>query len=309
MTTSNTAAIAASQSTAAITNTEATPAKIKEVLNGAIKPVMELRGLADLLEITTKMQFLPDLVSCSYARRSVILLAHKGYQHIQPVAQSFSALGDETKFFSDLLKEVETIFVILSTPRKLSFQDLLVSLSLIEDAESRLKVVDKTISDRLIHLDPSLQCDIAKGTGTANDYGRTVEPFICDSSISVRFDLIASLAGEFVRYISSSKGRKKLLEHDQAAFCIKVRMTRSKLQGFHDEIESDEFKERIQVVIHHLGFLDKLFANGVHFNASDVNSVNLIAEEIVYLMGELAEEISEFELKQKTEDGIGDTIH
>jgi hypothetical protein len=45
------------------------------------------------------------------------------------------------KGYSCQLKDAETIFVVLSTPRKLSYQNMFASLLLVEDAESALKAV------------------------------------------------------------------------------------------------------------------------------------------------------------------------
>jgi hypothetical protein len=154
-----------------------------------------------------------------------------------------------------------------------------------------------------------LQSDSSEIPETYNEYGLIAKPFFRDSSISARFDLMATLAGMLIREIFGSEGSERLLEHDQADFCEHVRMLKKWLQRFRGEIQSNAFKERMQVAIRHLGFLDKLFANGVTFNANDVHSVDLIAEEIVAIIGELSDEISQFELKQKAGGDLDDTVH
>lgn len=114
------------------------------------------------------------------------------------------------------------------------------------------------------------------------------------------------------RNVSRADGERNEchLIRDPVEFAGSIRVTKDAIQSIYPEINSDELKKHTSSAINHLNFLDKVFAAGINFGEGDVSSVEMIIQEIVCILDEFSDEISELELKQKAGGDLADdTVH
>ena len=307
MTASNTAATAAT-----ISSSKPTPAEIRQVLGSTVKPLLELQGFSRLLETTARLQVTPRTHKpCKHTQRTTVFLADRCRDRVQQVIDSISTLGTETVDIHNLLQDAATSFEILGAYyKKLSIIDLFAILSLAERATGTVNTVERLVNDRLCRTESSQSADGL--TVSDKNPGSDVSylPLFAETSFANKLDLLSTMISTLLRNVSCSDGSsRELLTHSPSYFSGIARSILESLRVIHADI-SAEFQKRISEATDHLAFVDKLFANGVNFRASDVSSMNLIISEVEYILGELSGEISEFELKQKAGGDLAeDTLH
>ena len=291
MTQTDSAAVAA-------TGNSSVPASVyTQSLTQARQSLLKGGAASDTLAISIMKTYgTSGLVPERYLQNSTLLLARLSLRHAQAAQHKIRQLAWRSTAFAHVLTEIETSLELISAcHERLTVSEVLALVMLVKEVKTHFDLAAELLEDALKREPvfagskrPELVEKPAPDSSPASYDG--------DATLANRFDLLANAMID-LRDMANEREDNAVIA-DPAEFAGLIHRFRNTLLNFRGDLPEEQ-SARMDGVLGHIEFLDKLCAAGVEFAETDLPTILHILNEALCILIELADGLHLEGIKRK----------
>lgn len=303
MTQTDSAAVAA-------TGNSSVPASVyTQSLTQARQSLLKGGAASDTLAISIMKTYgTSGLVPERYLQNSTLLLARLSLRHAQAAQHKIRQLAWRSTAFAYALTEIETSLELISACyERLTVSEVLALVMLVKEVKTHFDLAAELLEDAL-KREP-----VSAGSKRAELIEKSAPDsppasYDGDATLANRFDLLANAMTD-LRDMADEREDNAVIA-DPAEFAGLIHRFRNTLLIFRGDLPVEQ-AARMDGVLGHIVFLDKLCAAGVEFAETDLPTILHILNEALCILIELADGLHLEGIKRKLEgEAFGcDTTH